>query len=362
MEFRLIKIHELKELLDDKKFWQQPELPISKSRALSYVNNPNAEDEDYAVYCATDKGKVISYLGFLPDFFHIDEQKHKFYWLSTWWANEKYKGIGLILLSKALKKCPYPYGISDFSIEAGHIYDRTKLFDNLQILNGRKFYSRFIFNKIIPYKYPKLQWFRPLLQLSDNFLNLIYGIFKWIWNKRIKLPDSYSLEQIPKLDNESAKFINVHNQDEITKRSEIELRWMTDYPWVIENNKEQNRYRFLCSAKNFRYEWNKLYYKKELIGLFLLKYIDGQLEAPYIYNKKNHGNVIGHAIANRIYSLGAEVFLSFNDNVINQVIASDFPFITIRKESRRIIISKKRWDINIERPFFQDGDGDRGFA
>lgn len=362
MEYKLLKIKDLRELLDKPEFWQQEELPIPRTRALSLVNNPRAEDDDYALFYAQENGKTIGFLGFLPDKIFIDDTGKKFYWLSTWWASKKYSGVGIILMNKALKDCPYPYGVSDFTIDAGHVYDKLKMFDNLQILDGRKFYCSFNLHKIIPHKKPKFKSLTPLIRIFDKLFGAIHNIFKWVWYKRIALPDGYEIKRVNEIDDEMAEFINKHNNAELTMRSDEELRWMMEYPWIREDNEEQKRYRFLCSAEKFSYDLNKIYYNDELVAVILLKYVDGNLEAPYVYFHHEHRSIIGLFIGRRIIEMKAEMFLSFNPAVINPLINSDFPFLTIRQEIRRLIISKKREGIEIEKSLIQDGDGDRGFA
>src|SRR5713226_4191130 len=80
---------DLKRLLADERFWMQPKLPITRSRIISHVANPRADDDDKLLITASSKGQLVAYLCILPDLVMVDrESRVKFGWLTAWWVDK----------------------------------------------------------------------------------------------------------------------------------------------------------------------------------------------------------------------------------------------------------------------------------
>ena len=81
----------LYKFINSEKFKELHNIPISKQRALSQINNPRAGEEDIVLVAQFDDNITTGYLGILPDYVFIEGEKEKIGWLTCFWVHEKYK-------------------------------------------------------------------------------------------------------------------------------------------------------------------------------------------------------------------------------------------------------------------------------
>jgi hypothetical protein len=93
MEIKKISIDELDTFIHSDFFLNAPVKPISPLRALSYINNPNAEKDDIVLYMLIENNKIIAFRTLLPDMLN----DIKFCWLSGSYVAPDYRGQKLSL-------------------------------------------------------------------------------------------------------------------------------------------------------------------------------------------------------------------------------------------------------------------------
>lgn len=75
MEIKSYNKQQLKEFIESDAFNRLSVIPISKHRAISQINNPRASTEDILLVVQFDKDNVVGYLGVLPDYLFLVDQK-----------------------------------------------------------------------------------------------------------------------------------------------------------------------------------------------------------------------------------------------------------------------------------------------
>ena len=91
MKVKTYTAQELAYFVNSDEYDKLKNVPISKIRAISQVNNPRASEDDILLFVAFDEGRTVGYFGVLPDMIYCKDQVEKIGWGTCFWVDEKYK-------------------------------------------------------------------------------------------------------------------------------------------------------------------------------------------------------------------------------------------------------------------------------
>ncbi|MBN2662724.1 MAG: hypothetical protein JXR68_03665 [Bacteroidales bacterium] len=353
-----IRKNELLNFLETDLYKKSENIPITRSRALSQVNNPRAQENDVLLIIAVnDNEQIIGYIGALPDKI-TDFPEIKTAWNSCWWTDKSASAKGALSLFFAFLKA-YNNNIMmrDLTEVTKTIIKSLKKFTVIKELNAKKFFFRLN----LAQKLPKYKLLLKTFDLSINFIiNLKLNIFN---SKKLK---NLNTEYITELTKEDEIFISSINTNEAFKRNVNEINWIIKNPWIEEGTTKddfQKRYYFSSVKKTFS---NKILRvinnKNKTIAIIFFTEIEGTLEIPYIYYKKENVKTIGQIILNHIIKYKILSFFTFNNDLCNWFKTRKNTYFYSKSYKKEFIVSNSLSKYFKKDLVFQDGEGDYAFA
>jgi len=356
-----IKKNELENFLLSDIYKNSKNIPITKYRAISQINNPRANNEDVILIIAVDDlNQIIGFIGALPDRL-ADYPSIKLAWNSCWWVDKaSQSNTSMKLLFRFFSVWNSNVMMRDLTEHTKKIILSIKGFSAIRKLHGRKYFLRL--NLI-----DKVKSFKIFFRLSDSIFNFITNIYmKLFVYKNIESKDFY-FEFSNSLSKEDSEFISKLNTTEIFKRNVTELNWILKYPWLVQRNEKdtfEERYFFSSVKKTFS---NKIIYVKEvkskkLIAIIFIKEINKNVEIPYIYFEPENLPIVSQIILNYLIKEKAISFLTFNDNINNWLSKNRKSYIFMKRIEKEFVINEKLKPYINDNFKFQDGEGDYVFA
>ncbi len=167
MTIKKIRVKELLEFCNSKMYADFVVKPISPLRALSYVNNPRSNPDNYVLYMLFNNNNIIAFRTVLPDYIN----GVMFAWLSGVWVDNTHRGMKLsmslfdeIFVDYNGKLAFTNYtGISEYNLLS------TKKFAVVKNRTGKHFYFYPDFKKDFPHH--KVLQKLPLLFLCRDFID-----------------------------------------------------------------------------------------------------------------------------------------------------------------------------------------------
>ena len=370
MDIKHYKIADLKNELDSDLFWESDNMPITKHRALSFINNPRADKNDIILIVAFEFNKTVGYIGIVPDIIYLNDNEYKIGVLSTWWVNPTCLklGIGKKLLFCALSCYDGKLYLSGYTKVAESIYKKTNLFHLINIFSGITINKRFSFNDYYSRSILKIITPTRFKKIITNIINknLIKKQKHWIYENE-NIIKNIRFEYVDKFDLHAEEFIQQHNKNELFRRDFQVLNWIIDYPWVLEtplNDGYYDKYYFSSVARKFNFI-NILIYdlNNKLVGILLLKQRDSHLTIPYIYYEDDYFITITKLLVLHIFQLDIMTISIFNYELINQLKSLKSPlYIMKSKNNNKPLISNQFKSFDLSNYILQDGDGDLVFT
>lgn len=344
-------------------------IPISPVRALSHSVNPCVSEEDVLLVIAYLDTELVGYMGILPDKLKLDDvTSQKIGWLSCLWVNPEKRGLGIgyKLLKQCMESWQYQLLLTEFTKEAGALYDKSKFFKNFHDLSGKRYYLKSDLATLMPPKHAvfgKLDW---VLTATD-----------WVVNAALKAASAFRRSKfdeglytvVTELDEEVLALIgNSRRPDEVFARDERSLNWVFRNPWLTSAPKKDElnqRYFFSSVVRFFKFEMLKTYNPetRELVGFVLLSVRDTHLRTPYIYALEGHIKWVALGIEQYARSMPqVRTLTTYNAQLIeywnrhNSISSFSKPLL------RRYILSTAVDVSGQPEVFIQDGDGDCAFT
>lgn len=351
----------LEEFIRSDKFDQLSNIPISKLRAISQINNPRAKDDQVLLVAQFDENKTVGYLGILPDEVYVDTQTHAVGWLTCFWVDEDYKSqnVAANLFLRAIRAYNKNIFITNIVPRLEPVYQKTKLFFPTAYKTGFRGYFRFNLAEILPPKKVVFQKIKPLLQIGDAILNTITDT-RFIWNKQKPINN---FEYIQTIDHISDEFFIKHQSNNWVKRTKKEINWILQYPWLVEGEDTEQlakRYYFSCIEKAFKTKVVQFKNDKdEIIALLILNIKNKQLTVPYLFAESKDFPLLSSFIFNLMSSERLTMFTSYHSEFCNYLTTIKTPFL-FSKEMKKPYFIAKKFEV-LQNLNFQDGDGDCAF-
>ena len=342
MEIKTLTIADLKKALVSVDFWRTETLPITRHRALSYVRNPRADENDPVLLVAYHDKRVIGYLGILPDKCFVDDATYKMGWLTSWWVDPSCSamGVGAILLFKALNAYDQYIGVSGSSREARQALDASQKFMDLKPLRG-------------------------LFKIFDVMVNEVVNLRSVYWQRYNNPSRRLTFEYISDIDEETDHFMQRHSRHDLMRKEKTDLTWIMNNPWILSGplkDRTSKRYYFSSRAGRFSYLGVKVFEdENEMIGFILHKVRDDRMSVLYSYFERQNAGKIAAAACHHALEMEVSI-LSFYDDLLSASFSElRFPCWSAKKNSRGFSLSKAFADIPLTNFRLQGGDGDLAF-
>ncbi|MDA3910328.1 MAG: GNAT family N-acetyltransferase [Bacteroidales bacterium] len=354
-EFYKIKHADLLQYSQSEAYQKLNEKPVSQERIVSYVKNPNALPDDYVLYVLCAENQLIAYRSLLPDNYG-DNPKTHFAWLSGNWVQTAFRGQGYSsrLLREANTDWHEKLMYTNYAPESHALYQKSGLFHKISSRTGSRFY---LFPKTrILLKHRVSKPFVWVLPIVDVLISC-YANLKILMSSK-PASNGCIIESMQQPDDE---FYKAFNQRETAgfQRSDSELRWILNYPWVSNDGNNQN-YFFSHYAKSMYYRF--LWIKSEAgenIGWAILHFRDGILKTPYYHADNAVLSCLARYIIDFSKAKKIQQFRCFDANLTAAINQEKHLFI-YQKPARQNVFAA--WDTNPENPCLSDGDGDYVFT
>lgn len=357
----------LEAYLQSEEFGKGEDIPITVHRAKSHMNNPRLGDDDILLILAKEEGKLLGYLGALPDHLNIPGKGvESVSWMSGLWVSEEARGKGIAL--KLMKTMNERWGnrtlSADYVPQTKPIYDRSGVYvDEPYKREGIRLYIKSDLQHLLAPKHQIFRKGRVLLKFFDFIFNQLLKIKLKLFRCRI---GDLNFSYVDSIDDEIADFISDKQEGELFKRGKEELNWILSYPWVINASQKDHinaKYYFSSSTKSFEYYVLKVKdQNSELIGFMFFSQRDGVLKLPYFYHNGNLDKMID-SLHHHILRWNIKTFTCFHPELVKALFSRSTPCYYKKKISRFYRIS------NLYRELFysgevhmQDGDGDTCFT
>lgn len=352
VDFHKIQWKDLSDFCQSEVFANLNEKPISHERIASYVNNPNALENDYVLYLLTIGTELVAYRSLLPDNLEGSSNQH-FAWLSGNYVNPKHrrKGYSKQLLQAAMKDWDNKLMYTNYAPESHALYQSTGKFKIISQRQGKTFY---LFTKpSILLKERSSKFIRFFLPLADIGIRLFANMKLWFSNTKAP-KEKVQVDKTP-----SADFMQAFDHRPMlgfTRKSE-ELNWILNYPWVKEGNNKQN-YFFSHHANQMAYYF--IHFKENIdLGWAILHERDGMLKVPYYQVTDNKLHAFSQFIVHWASQHKIQQLRIFDSGLAKSISAQRHPFLHSKPTIQNVYAS---WDFALNELQFSDGDGDYIFT
>jgi hypothetical protein len=367
MDIKAFTISDLKAALSAEDFWHTRTLPITRHRAISYIHNPRAAEDDTVLLVAYQDGLVIGYVGILPDKIFSDNQSHRIGWLTSWWVDPVHagSGVGAVLLFKALNACGQNLGVSGSSRDAGKVLDATRKFVSLKTIKGLDIRLRFNLSGAWLRKRPALKPLRLLLKLFDGITDEIVNYRSLAWQRNNAALPRLTFEYISTIDDETDRFIQKHNRQDLTRKTAADLSWIMKYPWILPaplKDSTGSRYFFSSRADRFFYLGVKVFDRdKKMTGFFLARVRDDRMSIAFTYFDHRHARSMAASAFFHALKMDVGVLSLYDDQLVEGFTELDCPCRSIKRVSRGFSLSKTLAGVPPSEYRLHGGDGDLAF-
>ncbi len=351
----------IQEFITSQNYRNLKNIPISRYRAISQMNNPRADDDDVILVAQFDGNKTVGYLGVLPDFIFISGREEKIGWLTCFWTDSGYKSqnVAANLFRRVIRAWNNRIFITNIVPALEPVYLKTKLFLPTRYKTGYRGYMRFNLSEILP---PKKTFFRkitPFLKIVDGSLN-IFSNLRFIFFSGYRL--DVKVEYLTTFEEDLEEFVSCYNKDNWNRRGVAELNWIITYPWIIQGSHDSNKLRYYFSSLSQRFFYQIVKFtdsSDKTIGVVLINIRDHDMKVPYVFCDRPNTSVIARFLINTMLSYKINMLTVFDKNLSASLRHFKTPFIFSKKIKKPYFISKN-FEF-VKDLYFQDGDGDCAF-
>jgi ribosomal protein S18 acetylase RimI-like enzyme len=367
MEIKTFTVADLGLALLSEDFWLTKTLPITKQRALSICHNPRAEKDDPALLVAYQDNQVVGYLGILPDKVFFNNADHKLGWLTGWWVDPclATKGVGAILLYKALNAYRDRVGVSGGSKEARKVLHASQKFVTLEPLKGLDIRFRFNATRAILRKFPWMKIFRIGFKIADVMLDEIVNLRRLFWERRTHIRQRLTFEYVSSIDAETGRFIERHYQHDLTRKGKADLDWIMTYPWIVsapQKDSASRRYYFSSISARFFYLGVKVFEQNNgMVGFLMLSVRNDRMRVVYSHFENRHAPSIAAAAVYQALAMDVSTLSLYDERLVKSVAGLRCPFWSTQSVSRGFFLSKAFADSPVADCRLHGGDGDFAF-
>lgn len=360
INLKLFNKEKLKQFIESPEYKTMPTLPISYHRAISHIHNPRALNDDILLIIAYENEQMLGYLGILPDDIYVGNSKFHFGWLSCIWVSPlaRGKGIAKKLVLSAYEAYQQHIMITNFTHEAGILYNKLNIFTELPVLSGYRYYRKMCLANILPNRFPKTKLLKPTFSIFDKCFNLL-----WYPDLFRKSPDFSFIEQLP-----DEELINKLYPSAGFHRNYREFYWIKTYPWIkkVEQiSDEAKKYHFSSEEKQYEFSFLAIEKNEKIVGYLCLSLRNKHLKIPYLFYNEKYKNDVAKSIESLIIQKNPLYITLFLPQEILNLL--HFSYLFKKKIHRYFKISQTLFEkihhLNKDTSIIiYDGDGDAIFT
>lgn len=353
-----IRINELEEFINSEVYESFEFVPISPSRAKSYLQNPNARHNDLALIMAFYGNRLVAFRTFFAGI--IASDKTRFGWCSGNWVHPDYrrKGWSKKLLEEALHDWNGKFMFTNYAPESEKLYLKTGWFFPVYEFKGIRAYLSPKTCKLITAANKNIIT-KTVFSILDSSIALISKTRMFFF--RYNPDNSVRFELNSRPDEECYQFLQKKNLNLFFNRKKDELNWIFNFPWISAENKSiKNKYPFSSYSEDFYYQTGKIWRNNEFHGFFIFSVREGHLKTLYFCAGKNEMKYFALFIKNYVTKNNIEMATIYNQEIAKLLFKRKFPFLYVKKYGQKIYSSFKINNSN--GMVFQDGDGDVFFT
>lgn len=367
IEIKQLNKKRLLEYIHSPHFGAGNDIPITVHRALSQSVNPRLDEEDIILLLALDDGDLVGYLGILPDLIFLPNRTSiKMGWLSCLWVSPRArgKGIGIKLINESLLLWNHNILSADYVPATKTQYDRTHQFAEMPYSQkGIRLYIKSDLQHILPPKKPIFNKFKWLFKVIDYSANGLLNLRLKLYKEDLS---HVRIEYIDHIDEEVSDFMISKQKRQLFKRSQDELNWIIQNPWILSAEKKDDlnkKYYFSSIAKTFHFSALAIRNSNhKIIAFLILARRDTTLKIPYLYHDDCIDTVI-QVINHHIIEWNIRTFTTFHSELTYRLVTSKTPAIHTRNLERNYMVSASLKDAIFDADLeIQDGDGDCSFT
>jgi GNAT superfamily N-acetyltransferase len=367
MEIKPFTVADLQAALSSEAFWFAETLPITKHRALSFIHNPRADENDIVLWIAYQDKHVAGYIGILPDRIFVHRAVFRLGWLTSWWVDPHFatQGVGAVLLYKALNAYQQQVGVSGGSTDARKVLEASQKFVALNALRGLEVRLRFHIAGAVLRKSPAMRPFRLGFRIADVLMDEVVDLRSLFWKRRNALIQRLSFEYISAIDAETARFIQSRHQQDLTRKGKAEFDWLMGFPWILSapsKDAASRRYFFSSLSERFLFLGVKVFQKNEgMIGFFILSVRQDRMQVVYSYFDNRNASSITAAAVYHALAMDVHTLSLYDERLIKSVSDLHGPYWSTRAVSRGFFLSRAFADMPLGDYRLHGGDGDFAF-
>ncbi len=364
MEYKIIKIKELSAFIKSDIYQSWSDIPISEHRAISYINNKRADENDVALIYLTINNQLVAYRSLFSDLIFENEKPIKLAWISGSWVHPKHrrKGFSMEILKMALQAWDNKLMFSNYAPNSKSLYDKSTFFRQVANIKGKRIYFRSVFSDVLPAKHLFFKTAKPLLWTIDFCINALLGLRL----KRFKTSKpAVNFKVILKIDTKIAAFIATSYKNHAFKKTTTEMEHFLNYPWVRERKSKtilDNKYFFSSSAKQFFYTKIAIYNSEnQVTGFIIIKIREGFMSLPFLEYTGDASKIV-NILTLYVRQYKIKILECFDTQISSQIIAQKRLSIFAKATERRFFAH-----YNMQAYFKSDkpiknGDGDNAYT
>ena len=252
----------------------QANVPISRRRALSQLNNPYGRPDDVALLVALQDNKCIGYQGLLPGLFSQHNELKRIHWSTALFVSPEYRGTGVAgRLLDEIKKLNIDFPVTRMTEGAQQAYLKA----------GFKELGHLTYYQLRMEKVRKLETICQEAQASldaGSNADALYQQSKKILYRRLvsdlnPQKRSFKHEAVTQIDLQAQQIIRKQLNGPRFFRGIEAINWMLKYRWLISAAHEQadtEPYYFSLVSELFDYIALEIYSadNKKLKGFLIL--------------------------------------------------------------------------------------------
>jgi hypothetical protein len=288
-------IHNAKNGLSDK--------VISRSRALAFIRNPHAQQNDAAlVVVYNEQNEAVGYTGAYAEEWSRPIVEGRYFWGSTQWMEPQYRGKGVS--GKMMRM------IKDAVEDKYVALDSSPASCRLDEKQG----------SIISY-YPR--YFFVLNGNDKSFKSKVKNVQSKLSIKKALqglLDFDYTNRYVSLIDDETYAFIVEHGKKDLFLRKQDYLNWQMRYPFVVpnggDNKMDADKCEFGECVKRLRTDMVQVFSGGKMCGFYVLRNVDAVCSTWYLYYDEAAREQVFASVAAKVLQLNdVSKFHTFNKDL-----------------------------------------------
>lgn len=356
---RKVRLDELSDYIAGQDFERPDFVPITWSRARSYLENPLAEAGDVVLLLYYLGSGLIAFRSIFAGQIYADGRKIRFGWCSGSWVHplHRRKGISLLLLKEAYNDWDGKLMLTNYSPETEKLYWKSGLFREIHHFKGAR-----------AYLYPEREKLKILLK-NKGLPVILAPVLSGIIDGVVKIRKFFFREEHPGVqyeeidypDAECHQLMRDNGNGYLFTRDEKLWNWIFRYPWLSDKNKElAGKYPFSASSDSFYYKTIKVRKNGAFCGFFVFSVRDNHLKVLGVELNGSFEDEISWVLKKYSITNNLATVTVYSQEIASCLLTHRLPYFHVKPYGQKIYSS---FEIDNSLQYkFRDGEGDYIFT